>query len=341
VKVRESLSESINANGGDYECDLIKGIVNILLAKNPEGRKYDHARKWNIPVVSLKWLTDSLERGMALETVPFDPVIPPSEQGEGAIKQPIPELVSLGKRQREDASANILAGSGKRKLRRTMSSKLEGQQENIWADIADAASGRPTSEPHPEAEDRQTGAEEQERANLETKEAPAHGAATSNGGQRSSLQEVNANAAASRAKLVGIFNGVNISIHGFDGKKVRNAANTLGNPPAKHAWQLKILREHLSSHGATLLDTDQLDPEKLEGQCFLIVPHDVPNFMLPPVPDATATATRVTEWWVESCMHKKMVVDPQEDRLSKPFAKLSIDGMESLAIRIKTEADLL
>lgn len=40
-------------------------------------------------------------------------------------------------------------------------------------------------------------------------------------------------------------------------------------------------------------------------------------------------------------MHKKTVVDPKEDRLSKPFAKLSIDGMGSLPIRIKTEADSL
>lgn len=235
MNVREGLIESIKANGGGYECDLIKGIVNILVAKIPEGRKYDHAHKWNIPVVSLKWLTDSLERGMALETAPFDPVILPSEQGEGAIKQPIPELVSLGKRQREDASANILASSGKRKLRRTMSSKLGSQQESIWADIADAASARPASEPHPEAEDHQKGGEEQGRTNLETEEAPAHGGATSNGGQPSGLQEVNVNAAAGGAKLVGIFNGVNISIHGFDGKKVRKPANTLVIPPTKQA----------------------------------------------------------------------------------------------------------
>ena len=93
---------------------------------------------------------------------------------------------------------------------------------------------------------------------------------------------------------------------------------------------MKILREHLLSHGARLLDVDQLDSENVNGQCFLIVPVDVPEFMLPPIPEAASLATRVTEWWVESCMHKKRVVDPENDRLSKPFAKLTIDGMKAI-----------
>lgn len=89
------------------------------------------------------------------------------------------------------------------------------------------------------------------------------------------------------------------------------------------------------------MDISQLDPEKLQGQSFLIVPHDVPKFMLPPIPDAAAKATQVTEWWVESCMHKKKVVDPEDDYLSKPFSKLSIDGTWSLPYRIKAEANSL
>lgn len=103
--------------------------------------------------------------------------------------------------------------------------------------------------------------------------------------------------------------------------------------------QLTILREHLSSRGANLATIDELDPEKLEGRCFLIVPHETPKFMLPPIPDSAAQALLVTEWWVESCMHKNIVVDPRDDPLSKPFAKLSIEGMEIFPIRLRAFAD--
>lgn len=157
---------------------------------------------------------------MALDTVPFDPVIPVADQGEGAVKQAIPEMVSLGKRQREDASASTLAGPGKRKLRRTMSSKLESQQENIWADIADAASAKSASEPHQGAKGHGNGAEQQERTDVDSGVAPAEGDATLNDEQRN-LKDVNISTTNYRAKPIGMFNGVNICIHGFDGKKVR------------------------------------------------------------------------------------------------------------------------
>lgn len=215
MEVRESLNAKFKANGGAYECDLIKGTVTTLIAKKPEGRKHEYARRWNIPVVSLKWLTASLERGMALETAPFDPLLPSEEQGRDIGKPKLSEMVTLGKRQREDIPLNALAISGKRKLRRTMSSKLESKQENIWADIADAATVRPLSEPVRESEDLHRRAENQKDTRLEQGELSVNG-----NGVR--LEEVPANSLSNRSKPPRLFHGVNVCIYGFEGKKVRN-----------------------------------------------------------------------------------------------------------------------
>jgi len=134
------------------------------------------------------------------------------------------DTVTLGKRQRENVSANTLAESGKRKLRRTLSSKLESQTEAIWADIADAASSRQPSQPRRGVESRPMSADVQDNSNLHSTKLHVRPDATGNSRKESIPQEVEVDSFSIRANPIGLFHGVNISIHGFEGKKVRQKA---------------------------------------------------------------------------------------------------------------------
>ncbi len=89
------------------------------------------AGQWNIKVVSLKWFTESLERGMVLEETLYHPTTPEAEQGLEAWNRLPPKTSTLGKRDRGDEVLINLA----RKLRRTASAKLGSQNEGIWTDI--------------------------------------------------------------------------------------------------------------------------------------------------------------------------------------------------------------
>jgi hypothetical protein len=70
----------------------------------------------------------------------------------------------------------------------------------------------------------------------------------------------------------------------------------------------------------------ELDADETMEESFLIMPHDLPSYMMPPIPSPAERLKRVTEWWVESCLQMKSLVDPEDDPLVRPFAKLSIKG---------------
>jgi len=161
---------------------------------------------------------------MALHTALFDPRMPSEQQGQRVLKPTATDTVTLGKRQRESVSTNTLAESGKRKLRRTLSSKLESQQEAIWADITDAASGRQPSQLGQEVENRPTSADVQGNTNLDSTKLHVRPDATGNSRKQIVPQEVEADSFSIRANPIGLFHGVNISVHGFEGKKVRQSA---------------------------------------------------------------------------------------------------------------------
>ena len=73
----------------------------------------------------------------------------------------------------------------------------------------------------------------------------------------------------------------------------------------------------------------ELNADEIEEGSFLIVPHYLPSHMIPPIPLPAEKLIQVTEWWVESCIQKKSLVDPTDDLLVKPFAKLNINGESS------------
>jgi len=116
-------------------------MVTHLVAAAPQGKKYDYARHWKIKIVSVEWLRDSMQRGMALDESLYHPQLPVEQRGRGAVirkNQPSP---SLGKRVREDDQQAEPLETSRRKLRRVASQKLESQNDELWADIGSGHTG--------------------------------------------------------------------------------------------------------------------------------------------------------------------------------------------------------
>lgn len=137
VTERMGLHDSVNANGGTYHGDLTKAVTH-LVAASPKGKKYEYAGNWGIKTVSLEWIRDSLERGMALEESLYRPTMPLEERGLGAVNRKSIPSPNLGKRSRPDDPKTDSVNGGRRKLRRTASTRLESQSEGLWADIGSA-----------------------------------------------------------------------------------------------------------------------------------------------------------------------------------------------------------
>lgn len=212
--------DTVDKHGAKYHGDLTKAVSHLVAAV-PQGKKYDYARQWNIRVVSLEWLQDSLERGMVLDESLYDPLLPKEERGKGAWNRIVPAPVILGKRQRDaEKSAAAVAESSKRKLKRTASLKLGSQSEAIWADItAGSFGGR-----------QEDGDDWQETTgDSVTGERARHGPRTGlhqpsgSGDARSNIVAAHNNSRAASLlpkKRGGVFDGRITFAHGFDKAKV-------------------------------------------------------------------------------------------------------------------------
>lgn len=119
-----------------YEGDLTKRITHLISFRT-DGAKYNAAKSWGITIVSIEWLKDSIERGMILDEVCYDPILPLGERGNAWDKSK-PKRISLGKRSRDDSIGGL--EGAKRKLRRTASTKLNSQSEKMWGDIVGGGS---------------------------------------------------------------------------------------------------------------------------------------------------------------------------------------------------------
>jgi len=65
---RDLLKRSVETYGGVYSGVLEMETTTVLICTSPEGEKYNHAKKWNIPCVSSQWVFDSIEKGICLQT---------------------------------------------------------------------------------------------------------------------------------------------------------------------------------------------------------------------------------------------------------------------------------
>ena len=293
---RNAISSTVQHQGATYHGDLTKAVTHLIAAA-PKGAKYTHAKQWNIKVVSLKWLQDSVRRGMAVDEDFYDPVAPWDEQGCGAFQEQLRPRTSLGKRPKA-AEAGIPGDETKRKrLRRTASTRLQSQSQDMWHEISaqeipvgivprdqwgDDATAGPVARPLPAAQNDAAG------TSSEGPMAPP-----------------------------GLLSGYLVLLHGFDEKRT------------------SLLRWYLEENRAVAVTTMPAFQASFGDSSFrhhhLLVPHAGQDFSsaLETAPPSTVVAT---EWWLERCVHFKRCLDPAEDVLSRPLADAPIPDFSGLSI---------
>jgi hypothetical protein len=237
---------------------------------------------------------------MALDEKLYDPNVPEEEQGIGAFKRYPSTRKTLGKHAREGEAQD----SGKKKLRRTASTRLESQSQDMWQDI----STRSVSSRHSEVDQWKEQDDKSITHVTETDIYEAPHAAP----QNAQPPTTDTNEAAG-----GLFAGIHVLIHGFESPKVG------------------LLRQYLEPNGARVVQTstelEDASHNPLFKDRYLLVPHarHSQSPSPPEVPPGTITAT---EWWVERCIHYKRLLDPAQDALSRPVAGASISGFSGLLV---------
>ncbi|KMU85790.1 rad4 [Coccidioides immitis H538.4] len=135
LNFRNHLQRTIAKNGGEFRRDLTKSVTH-LIARSAEGQKYKFGVLWNIKIVGLRWLEDSLERGMVLDESLYDPLVPEEEQGIGAWNRTAP--IQVEKRQNVAEVHSVL------ETRRVTSVNCDQTKDmtEIWETIPPAATNR-------------------------------------------------------------------------------------------------------------------------------------------------------------------------------------------------------
>jgi len=300
--IRQEIVDMIESNGGQYIGDLTKRVTHLIVYK-PEGRKYQAAKNWGIHTVSLEWLRDSIERGLILDEKLYDPLLPPAERGVGAWNRQKRRISLLGKRLREQSSAQ---NEGKRKLRKTASMKLSSQRDNLWEDIL----GKPSASA--------TGfAIEPQQQKALTTPAPD--------GQTAPIQHASAGRKAAETQGSnltslgvsddgGIFAACCFYVHGFSSQKTEILVHTIASLGGLICHSLD---EVISMSGAQMTHR------------FLIVPQTSAPDTHPHVPE---TVHVITEFYIEKCLHRKYFFDPSQHVIGRPFPRFPIPGFEELSI---------
>jgi DNA replication regulator DPB11 len=241
---------------------------------------------------------------MVLDESLYDPTVAPEERGRNAWNRSALEVITQGKRQREE-NLTAVVPQNKRKIRRTMSARLGSQQGSMWAEMASAGSAQiGQDEWQPVEFDSVLGVRP-----VHVESAPASAEVTPNPTIEPSKIRIPLPEPTDESQIRGVFRGNLVYVHGFVEAK------------------LDILRNHLESHGARLCTSpaDLTEEEDLENG-YLLIPHDVPEEHLPPIPQLAQRLQQVTEWWVESCLASKTLVNPEEEPLCRPFSNLAIEG---------------
>ncbi|KAL8304505.1 hypothetical protein RB597_004338 [Gaeumannomyces tritici] len=327
---RQEITETVTANGGEYTGDLTRKVTHLVVNR-PEGRKYAAAKTWGIHTVSIEWIRDSVERGMILDELRYDPLLPPRERGVGAWNRLQAKRAALGKRPREGSSAAGAADAAddrKRKLRRTASQKLATQRAGLWGDILGEQQGQqqaPTAEPagQPKRESSADAASSRSvsRQGSTVANQPPGGKNTPStvaGQATQATQEAPKAPEPSRLNLAAdspAFHSCVFHIHGFSSRHAEILVNTV-----------------LSLGGQTVSTLDELAAAQAVGPSahgILIVPQESQPETHPQLPTGVEM---VTEFFIEQCMHKRRFCPPSEHVIGRPFPRFPIVGFETLGI---------
>ncbi|KAJ5140256.1 hypothetical protein N7448_003664 [Penicillium atrosanguineum] len=306
---RTKMHGSAVENGAEFRKDLTKSVTH-LIARNTEGEKYRFATQWNIKVVTVKWFHDCLERGMILDEEKYHPMLPLEEQGVGAWNRSFPAAKAHAGKERSAATDSSSNPRPRKKLRRTASTKLVGQNENIWGDIIGA--GFANSETT-DAGTIQTG------DNIE-KPKPFIQAAKSFASETTFNETMdNRHQSEAHSKVPeGFLDGSYFFINGFSPK------------------QMSVLRHHLQFNGAqcveTLSEFSRPSIPKTGQGLYIIVPYKTDISEIPSTDDLAFECEIVTDMWLERCLDARALVSPESHVASTPFPKFPLPGFSGMRI---------
>lgn len=306
---RHYIEEAVVANGGNYMGDLSRKVTHLIVC-NPEGKKYQAAKNWNITTVSIEWLTDSVQRGMILDEVCYDPILPKEDRGKGAIvKKEINRLSVGGKRTRE--SSDPALQTGPRKLRKSASMRLSNQGNNLLNEIFNNKQP-PPEESRPALEQRSVSV-----SVLPTTSRPGPGPepipkTLPIAGVTPSLPQATGDPTQAAD---GVFAYCRCMIHGFSEKKSQ------------------MVYDFLTSHGGRIADSMEnlklASHHEPQDQRFLVVPQNSRPESHPAVPEGIHI---VTEFFIERCIYGRRLIHPDDHVLGRPFPCFPIEGFENLVI---------
>ncbi|CEJ58775.1 hypothetical protein PMG11_07421 [Penicillium brasilianum] len=307
---RTQMHDMTVENGAEFRKDLTKSVTH-LVSRNTEGEKYKFATQWDIKVVTVKWFHDCLERGMILDEDKYHPTLPPEEQGVGAWDRTIPMsakmLLGKGRPAAKDSSSNPRP---RKKLRRTASTKLIGQNENIWGDIIGAGFANEVAESRNGPS---------ERSDTE-RPKPFIQAAKSFTSETTFSETMDPRLAPDVLPKVpeGFLDGCYFYIHGFTSK------------------QKSVLRHHLEFNAAHCVDsfTEFSSPSipKTGQGLYVMVPYKTPRSDIPSTDDMAFECEIVTDMWLERCLDARTLVPPESHVASTPFPKFPIPGFSGMRI---------
>ena len=304
---RNFISSTVEEQGATYHGDLTK-VVTHLIAAAPQGAKYTHAKQWNVSIVSFKWFMESLERGMSLDENLYDPLMPIEDQGKGAFRRQPKQRTSLGKRDRDgDPQSTGSGDGGKKKLRRTASTRLESQSQEMWQNISARDAGAESLEPD------QWKAEKSD-ATTHVSNTISKADSTIRPAARQNMSSLPLEASEGSESL---FSGIYVLMCGFE--------------PGRSNLIQKILLQNGAAVAHTTSQLEDAPRNALFKDRYLIVPHATTGtpIELPEVPTTTIVAT---EWWIERCIHYKNLINPVADALSRPLWNVEVPGFSDFLV---------
>ena len=221
MKERNDIAEAVEANGARYHGDLTKQVTH-LIAASPKGKKYEYAGQWGVKIIAIEWLRDTIERGMVLDETLYSPITPIEERGRGAVSQRRPQAASR-KRSRDGESQAEAGNGGRRKLRRTTSSKLQSQSGELWADIGTAEKESEDLHVDQWAELSRQAPAPTRTPGVQTPDALHAGECDSRLASDDEVMAVTKDVPVASRDKIHIFQNQSLSILGFDDQKVRLA----------------------------------------------------------------------------------------------------------------------
>jgi DNA replication regulator DPB11 len=240
---------------------------------------------------------------MILDEELYDPTLPAEERGMNAWDKSKPKRTSLGKRSRDDSTTSL--EEGKRKLRRTASTKLSTQNDGLWGHIVGGGAVAQVSRSG------QWGTNDTVALAEDKNTRPKNAEDNTRSGSLQSTIEI-------PPRKKGMFNACRFYLYDF---------------PLTHR---RILHEHIVFNDGEIANSVEellVDSEKRPRvRLFRMVPQDLPVSEHPPLPESQLPVQTVTVWWLERCLHRKEFMDPAEHIVGRPFPVFPIKGFSGLII---------